>query len=157
MNKLMMVVVIALALIGVGCLSQLQPSQLQSQSLQKISFLPEVKGCAANGSAKATKSFGKEKEAEIKVEKNGIIYSRAISHLCCRKVRLDYKIEGSDINIYEVWSGIGCKCICFSEISARLENLSAGKYTVRVFETGVKPDGKPMEDKLIISKEVTVS
>ncbi|MBO8182302.1 MAG: hypothetical protein H0Z28_05855 [Archaeoglobus sp.] len=152
MNKTMLAVVMLTLLIGFGCLSQ------QSQT-SKISFVPEVKGCAASNTseANATKSFGKEREPEIKIEKNGVIYSRAISHLCCRTVKLEYKIEDSTINIYEIWNGIGCKCICFSEIAGKLENLPAGKYTINVYETGTKPDGKPMEEKLIISKDVSIS
>lgn len=64
------------------------------------------------------------------------------------------EIVGSAINIYEVWSGASCRCICFSEIGATLENLPAGTYTVSVYEKGTKPDGSAMEQVLIISKEI---
>ena len=137
------------------------PTQPTTPSnLQNIILLPLVKGCAETDKGMTTKSFGERAEQEPKIEivGNQIIYSRALNHLCCRKAEIEKETEYSIINIYEVWSGVGCKCMCFSEIEAKLENVPPGRYTVNVYEKGVKPGGgnKPMEEKLIISKEVTV-
>jgi|Deesub1362B_J571_1020462.scaffolds.fasta_scaffold00184_27 hypothetical protein len=131
---------------------------------KNIVFVSDVEGCAANLSNPSNqsnppisaKSFKNEQEPDIEVIEDKIVYSRAISHLCCRKVELKHEVEGSTINIYEVWSGVGCKCICFSRITAKL-STAAGEYTVNVYETGTKPNGEPMGRKLIISKVVDVN
>jgi hypothetical protein len=108
----------------------------------------------------ATKAFGigEQQEPRIDVNISRITYSRAINHLCCRKVEIEEKVRGSTINIYEVWSGIGCKCMCFSEIGAMLEDVPQGVYTVNVYEKGTVPgDGsEPMEERLIVSEQVVI-
>lgn len=105
------------------------------------------------------KRFVENVEREPKIEVNGdeIIYLRAISHLCCRKAEIQKEAGNSVINIYEMWSGEGCRCMCFSKIEARLQNVPSGSYTVNVYEKGTKPGSKePMEQTLIISQEVVV-
>lgn len=126
---------------------------------QKIVLLPLIKGCAETDKGMATKSFGEEIERSpsIEVTGNEIKYSRAINHLCCRKADIQKEINNSVINIFEVWDGVGCKCMCFSEIEATLTNIPSGDYTVNVYETGIKPgDGEPMEQELIITQEINI-
>ena len=118
-----------------------------------------IKGCAETDKGMTRKS-GKdvEKEPNIEVNGNEILYSRAINHLCCRKVEIQKETIESTINIFEEWSGIGCRCICFSEIEATVSNIPTGLYIVNVYEKGTEPDGsnEPMEQKLIISKEIVI-
>lgn len=127
---------------------------------QESLFRPLVKGCAETdeGQAAKTRIAGGEHEAEITAGEGSIEYSRAISHLCCRQAELEKETEGFKINIYENWSGIGCRCMCFSEIGANLENLPAGEYEVSVYERGIEPgeEEKPMEERLIISENIAV-
>jgi len=117
-----------------------------------------VKGCAETESSTATKSSGTEKEPKIEMVGNKIIYSRAINNQCCRQAVMEKETKDNTINIYEVWSGVGCKCICFSEIEATIDNIPEGHYAVNVYEKGIKPgdNNEPMEQKLIIAKEVDV-
>ena len=161
-NKIILLLVLVVIIVGIAGIyfwqNPMQP--VTSPNLQNMILLPSVKGCAETDKGMATKEFGggTEQEPKIEVIGNEIVYSRAINHLCCRKVEIEKETEDSVINIYEVWSGVGCKCICFSEIEAKLQNVPAGTYTVNVYEKGVKPSGgnEPREEKLIISEEVTV-
>ena len=103
--------------------------------------------------------FGTERSASIEVVNNTITYSRALNHLCCRDVMIMKETDTPPmINIYEVWSGIGCKCICFSEISAAITDVPAGTYIVSVYASGTEPGGEePMVPSLILSANVTIS
>jgi hypothetical protein len=116
-----------------------------------------VKGCAETDKGMETRGADEtERAPSITISGNQINYSRAINHQCCRKAVIEKEISGSAINIFEVWSGEGCRCICFSEIEATLENIPAGHYAVNVYEKGTKPDGTSMEQATIISKEIDV-
>jgi len=130
-----------------------------SDELKGILLLPSVKGCAETANGMTTKSLGGGTEQEPKIEINGneVVYSRATNHLCCRKVEIAKETRKSVINIYEVWSGIGCKCMCFSEIKAELQNVPSGTYTVNVYVKGTESISEaPMGQILIISREITV-
>jgi len=131
----------------------------EEETEENITLSSSVKGCAETEKGTTTKSVGvgTEKEPTIEVNGNKVVYSRALNHLCCRKAEIEKEIEDFTINIYEVWSGVGCKCICFSEIEAKLKNIPSGTYKVNVYEKGTQPDGdEPMEQTLIISEEITV-
>jgi len=129
----------------------------ESPNLENVSFSSIIRGCAQRERGMAPRgNLTEEKEPSITIEENEVEYSRALNHLCCRMVIVDRKIEGWTINIYENWSGTGCRCICFSEISATVENLPKGTYTVNVYERGTNPDGIQMEEKLIISEYATI-
>jgi hypothetical protein len=123
-----------------------------------MALVPSVRGCAQAEGGSATKggADGEEKEPALEVVGHTIRYSRSIHHLCCRTVEFNFTVKGPDIAVYEIWSGMGCKCICFSDIAASLESVPAGFYLVRVYESGTSPDGEPMEEKLLISKGVSV-
>lgn len=139
--------------------TQTQPTPAPANNLQNITLSLLVKGCAETDKGMATKAFGEGIEQKPKIEVNGneVLYSRAINHLCCRKAEIEKEIQNSVINIYEVWSGIGCKCMCFSEIGAKLSNVPSGTYAVNIYEKGTKPGSEePMEQKLIISQNIVV-
>ncbi|MCD6557673.1 MAG: hypothetical protein J7K31_01420 [Candidatus Aenigmarchaeota archaeon] len=160
-NKIILPLVLVVLIVGiVGIYFWKTPTQPTTPpNLQNIILLPSVKGCAETDKGMATKAFGEgtEQEPKIEVSGNEIIYSRAINHLCCRKAEIEKETKDSVINIYEVWSGIGCKCICFSEIEAKLQNVPLGTYVVNVYEKGTQPGNEgPMEQKLIISQNVVV-
>jgi len=153
-------IVLIFAILTIGIVSIYFLQAMQSSNLQNIILLPLIKGCAETDSGMTTKTFvnGTEQEPKIEVIGNEIIYSSALNHLCCRKVEIEKGTSDSVINIYEVWTGIGCKCICFSEIEAKIKNVPPGTYMINVYEKGIKPGGtnEPMEEKLIISEQVTV-
>jgi hypothetical protein len=118
-----------------------------------------VKGCAKTDQGMASRAAGGESEQEpaIEVIGNTVRYTRALQHQCCRKVEFEQEIQGANITLYEVWSGEGCRCECFSEIQAVLEFIPAGNYLVRVYEKGTQPgSSEPMEQKLLISVEISV-
>jgi len=132
---------------------------VEEEKEENITLSSSVKGCAETKEGTTAKSIGKETEKEptIKVNGNNVVYSRALNHLCCRKAEIEKEIDDFTINIYEIWTGIGCKCICFSEIEAKLKNIPSGTYKVNVYEKGTQPGtDEPMEQTLIISEEITV-
>ena len=160
-NKIILPLILVIVIIGIAGIYFWQtPTQPTTQSNpQNIILSPLVKGCAETDKGMATKSLGEGTEQEPKIDVNGneVLYYRAINHLCCRKAEIEKETESSIINIYEVWSGIGCKCMCFSEIEAKLQNVPSGTYTVNVYEKGTKPGSKePMEQTLIISQNIVV-
>ena len=129
----------------------------EAPGLENVSFSSTIKGCAQREHGMAPRTpLTEEIKPSIVVENNNIEYSRSLRHLCCRMVLLDRRIEGWTINIYENWSGLGCRCMCNSEISARIENLPEGTYTVNVYEKGLNTDGSLMQEKLITSEYVTI-
>ncbi len=127
-------------------------------SVENVSFSYDVSGCAKTDRGMGTKSFGdRDVEPTIYVKGDEVVYYRALNHMCCRKVDLYYDVEGMEINIYENWTGTGCKCICFSEIEGKLKGLGKGKYRINVYEAGTEPaSGKDMEKKLIFKSDVKV-
>jgi hypothetical protein len=162
--KFLLIVIILAVIVGGGALwyakkpeQPYQPVVIQKTEKNKITLSSSIKGCAESDRGMAT-TYGEEKEQEPKIEVTGneIDYSRAINHTCCRKVDMQKEITGSSINIFEVWSGSGCYCMCFSNIGAKLTNIPVGHYTVNVYEKGTQPGGnnEPMEQKLIISQSV---
>jgi hypothetical protein len=136
-----------------------KPISDTTPNMQNIILSPLIKGCAETDKGMTTKSIGDgtEQEPKIEVDGNRIKYSRAVNHLCCRKAEIEKGISGSTINIFEDWSGIGCKCMCFSEIEATLSNVPSGSYVVNVYEKGTKPGSdEQMEQKLIITRNINV-
>ncbi len=119
--------------------------------LKNIVFTPSVKGCAEKIQELQVRGVGKEEPPTINVTDRSILYYRAISHQCCKMVELTKEIGLEKIVIYENWTGEGCRCICYSEISAKIDNLEPGTYMVYVIK---KEANQP--DLQIISKQVTI-
>ena len=153
------VIVVILGAVSYLVLRWKLPTAAPANNLQNIILSPLIKGCAETDKGMAIKAPVEriEQEPKIKVNGNEILYLRFINHLCCRKAEIEKETQNSVINIYEVWSGIGCKCMCFSKIKAKLSNVPSGTYTINVYEKGTKPGGEePMEQKLIISQNIVV-
>lgn len=133
-----------------------QPNLSNQSNLQNIVLLPLIKGCAETDKGMATRAEGIEKNPQIEVNGNEVLYSRAISHQCCRQAEIEKETQNSTINIYEVWSGEGCRCMCFSEIEAKIQNVPSGRYAVNVYVKGTETNGEPIEQMIIISKDVVI-
>lgn len=127
---------------------------------EKITLLASVKGCAESLQEVATKTVGEgiEQNPTIIALGNEIRYFRAINHLCGRKVEIEKEKIGNTINIYEIWSGMGAKCQCFSTIGAIISNVPSGNYTINVYEKGTEPGtgNAPMPQNLIISQSLAI-
>jgi hypothetical protein len=150
--------VAVLAVLLAGCVEQNNNNGGPGDA-SGVTLIPSVKGCAATSDGMATKSMaeGVEQAPKIEVIGNEVVYSRATNHQCCRKVEVTKEAQASTINVYESWTGLGCKCMCFSEIEARLQNLPAGTYTVNVYSKATDPlTEEPMPQGAIISQEVVV-
>jgi hypothetical protein len=148
-NSVLLLVLLA------GCSAQVTPSP----STPEPRLSPTVKGCAETDQGMASRIPGgeSEKDPSIEVIGNMLRYTRALQHQCCRKVEFEQEIQGANITLYEVWSGVGCRCECFSELQVDLEFIPAGNYLVRVYEKGTQPgSSEPMEEKLLISVEISV-
>ena len=146
--------VLLLALLA-GCSAHATP--LPSTPEPRLS--PSVKGCAETDQGMASRVPGDKNEQEpfIEVIGNTLRYTRALQHQCCRKVEFEQEIQGANITLYEVWSGVGCRCECFSELQVDLEFVPAGNYLVRVYEKGTQPgSSESMEQKLLISVEISI-
>jgi hypothetical protein len=159
MKKNYLIISSVLAVIIVGLIgSYYWSTQPTGSNLQNIILSPIVRGCAETESGTATKSVGEgvEQEPKIEVVENSIKYSRAINHLCCRKAEIQKETVGSTINIFEIWSGPGCKCMCFSEIGATISNIPSGSYIANVYEKGIDIKNESMEQKLIITQNVII-
>ena len=165
MSKLIIAIIIIVIIValGYGIYQFLKPTssfpKSTSTAANEMVLSSLVKGCAETDKGMATNSLseGTEQEPKIKVSGNQIKYSRAINHACCRKAEIQKEIVSSTINIFEDWSGIGCKCMCFSEIEATLSKVPSGSYVVNVYEKGTKPGSdEQMEQKLIITRNISV-
>jgi hypothetical protein len=160
-NKILLPILIVIVTAGIigTYFWQTRPQSTTPLNLNSLAFTPTVTGCAETDKGMASRSLGgtTEQAPKIAVKGNQISYSRALNHLCCRKAEVSHKISGSAIDIYENWSGIGCRCQCFSEIKATLNNIPTGSYIISVYEQGTKPgSNEPLEQALIISQNIII-
>jgi len=119
-------------------------------------FTQLVSGCAGGDAEMkdARSPAGTAREAELSAAGTTISYSRAVNHACCLNATLENAVEGSGITITEVWVGEPCKCMCFSELGAAIENVAAGTYNVSVYASGaITSDGGL---QMLVSKELNV-
>ncbi|MFH1470234.1 MAG: hypothetical protein ABIF01_00640 [Candidatus Micrarchaeota archaeon] len=144
---------VAVTLLCTLMISDIRTIEIAETAKPVFSFL--VKGCAESEKGMATRAFQNDERGPGLVISGGeLLYYRAINHLCCRHAEVRGELAGSDLDIYETWSGEGCRCMCFSEISAKFGGLAPGRYSLNVYETGTKPgSGEPMEMTVILRKE----
>ena len=117
-----------------------------------------VKGCADSENGIETRGpLNDDRGPGVVLSGNSLVYYRAVNHLCCRKAEARVEFSGFEIDLYEVWSGQGCRCTCFSEIIAGVDRFPPGRYTLNVYETGTKADGEPMEKATILTKEFFIT
>ncbi len=151
-----MIVALAFAMLLIsGCVEPILPGP--QDVVKPVNFVPIVTGCAETlvGTAVRGAEF-ESREITLKVGGNGIVYDRALSHLCCRKVDVSFERNDKEITIYETWQGAGCRCSCFSETGASIENLPNGDYDVKVIERGTNPNGTPRRENIILNVSVNV-
>jgi len=125
-----------------------------------VSFSFGMEGClggnVGEGDGGAKRGGGEnERPAEIALSGNFVVYSRSLSHNCCRNATVGHEeTVGADgsrrIDFLERWAGEDCRCMCFSKISASVGNLLPGNYTVNAWEK------KDNSTKLLASANVTV-
>jgi hypothetical protein len=145
-----------------GCVQEPGPEPGPGVSpLAAVIFEPLVKGCAETEQGMASRGFGfVESGPSLSVEGSTLVYSRSASHLCCRKAVISRElIEGSGMDsvlIYETWSGPGCRCICDSELAAKLENLPDGTYNVKVVSRGFDPESGGEFEEVLLEELVSV-
>ncbi len=119
-----------------------------------------VTGCAETDRGTPTRSAQPEPETPPTLEVTGasVKYSHALSHLCCRKAEIACSVEGAAMTLSEIWSGPGCRCLCFSELEAVIDNIPPGTYTVVIDERGTQPNsGEPMPIRVLLTQTITVS
>ncbi len=132
--------------------------RVETVEVLKPFFSSSVKGCAESDSGVNVRGLEQnDRGPGFLLSGNQLVYYRAVNHLCCRKAVVRSEVTGSRIDVYEVWSGQGCRCMCFSEIEASIERLAPGRYTVNVYETGTKPgSSEQMEKTTILTKELLI-
>lgn len=112
-----------------------------------------ITGCASEKEVKLNEKAADEgpflpEELTVTVKGDSILYSRIVTHLCCRKVKLSTEIKESSITITEYWYRHGCKCKCNSTINAIVDKLIKGNYNIRIIETGTDPfNDQPVQIK----------
>ncbi|MBD3311894.1 hypothetical protein GF352_00310 [archaeon] len=134
-------------------------SPLVSSVNGRVVFNYNITGCAETINGTTTRSRMPDNTSPSITVKNGVLeYYRATSHLCARKAVVEHEINKSIITLYEVWTGLGARCICFSEINASIKGLTNGNYLVNVYETGVKPgSNESMTPRLLVTETINIS
>lgn len=159
MKKLIPLIGICSAGILLSCNQHQSPQQatdnnhINKDTTGLISW--QVKGCAEQAGRPDTKfpSSGFYSDYPdlpvpggegVETNADSIVYTRNVTHLCCRQVKLSVERIGNDIHITEYWYRQGCKCRCSSTVRAVIRHLSKGDYRLIAIETGTDPfDDKP--------------
>jgi hypothetical protein len=162
-TKIQFLIVFAILVVGGYATNHLITGEAyEIPGMDKVRMTDNIVGCAETNQGMTTRAPGDEgavQDPAIEVNGNSVTYSRAINHMCCRKVTFNTEPAGYTLNMYEYWIGEGCRCMCFSEVGFTLEDMPSGTYTINVFEKGEEPGGAYafMEEKLLISEQVTIS
>ena len=94
-----------------------------------------------------------QQEPRVVVAGTSLQYSRALNHQCCRTVEFRHHLQGSEIRVVEFWTGLGCRCICFSSLDVTLDNIQPGDYTITVYETGTLPRTEETYPEVLLLSE----
>lgn len=119
----------------------------------------QITGCAETDRGTATRSAVPEplKPPTLEVSGSTLRYSHALKHQCCRQAEFTLAISGSTITLSEVWSGPGCRCMCYSDLAAAIEHIPPGIYSVQVDERGTQPNSaEPMPVRMLLIQTITV-
>jgi len=123
--------------------------------VNEVTFNYTIAGCGETINGTATRAPQEDKTAMIDLNGTSLVYERGVNHLCCRKVEVNYTMDNQIINIYEKWSGLGCRCECYTDIKAIINGLSQGEYVVNVYETGIEPEtNETMTPRLLVTQIV---
>lgn len=145
MKGILLVVAIFVILLIIGPLIPAPPRAVLNYT---------ITGCAETIDGKSTRDINEAQETSgprVFINKNVISYHRSLDHLCCRKVIVEQSLDNEVLNIFEVWSGPGCKCICNSEINASII-VPEGTYVINVYETGTQPESsEKMTPRLLLT------
>lgn len=151
-----------------SCNQKHSSQQTQSGNIAASAFSWQVKGCAekairskADITPDSFRSFPESAEPGLPllhVAGDSLLYTREVSHLCCREVTVSARQQQSLITITEYWFRPGCKCKCSSTVSAVMRQLPAGEYQVIVVETGTDPlhDQPTNAVDTLLNRKITV-
>jgi len=109
-----------------------------------------IKGCI-NKQFNTEKRTIKEESIVIESTENSINFKHKATHLCGLDIELQQSIKDAQITIIEIFTGQGAKCICDSEISAKLFPIGRGVYNLKIY---TKVNDEPPE--LIKESEIAV-
>ncbi|NQU11644.1 thermonuclease family protein [bacterium] len=126
---------------------------------QGTQFHYSVRGCAETATGLVARVRGAQRTVAptLQVGRGSLRYFRSGGHRCCRQVDVRPRIDAGKIALTEFWTGQGCRCQCFSEISATVSNLASGPYTVTVDRGGVAPGSdQVLEPEVVLSRKVVV-
>jgi hypothetical protein len=73
------------------------------------------------------------KNIAIEVQGNNLVFSHALSYVCCAELRLESQLENNAIAITEINDGDYCRCTCDYSISASFGPLAPGTYDLKVY------------------------
>lgn len=80
-------------------------------------------------------------DGTIKVEHVDAYYN------CCASISMEVRQVGSRFDVFEKDEGDSCDCMCYTDVTAFICNLSPGTYLVRVFD---------IRGNVIAQRDVTV-
>lgn len=107
-----------------------------------------IKGCI-NKQSGITKSFEQD-TLRIDSTNDSINIFHKINHQCGLDISIEQSIKEAQIVVIEALSGEGAKCMCESEISAKIYPLDKGIYNLKIYE-------KFKDDSPGLVKESTVA
>ena len=116
---------------------------------QKGMLSYSIKGCINKQYVIAKREI-LEEPLTIQATENSINIQHKVNHLCGLDLILQQSIKNAQITVIEVFTGQGAKCICDSEISAKISPLEKGVYNLKIYK---KLNENPPE----LVKETTVA
>lgn len=166
MKKVIPFLLFIAGLAYLACNQHQSPQQSEAGKDSSLISSWQVKGCAeaatradtkfpASGDFKDLPDLSASGTDGIVANADSIVYTRNVSHLCCRQVKLSLERNENIITITEYWHHQGCKCKCNSTVRAVVRHLPKGDYRVIAVETGTDPvDDKPTAGKDTVMNQV---
>ena len=166
MKKVIPSLLIIASFTNTSCNQHQTPQQSDTGKDSLLISTWQVKGCAEAATRADTKfpSSGDFTDLPdlatsgtdgLSGDADSIVYTRNVSHLCCRQVEVSLERRENTITITEYWHRQGCKCKCSSLVRAVVRQLPKGDYRVIAVETGTDPvDDKPSGGKDTVMNQV---